>query len=108
MMWHDARKVGIVKSEETSIPRQRISKHIPAASNAHATIEPVSKQRIDKRNSKGYRWKRRFLFGPCRMVIKKSSVEKSWLRFETPACQDVSLGAEELNRVESSELVVAE
>jgi hypothetical protein len=28
--------------------------------------------------------------------------------FETPACRDVSLGAEKLNLVESSELAVAE
>jgi hypothetical protein len=37
------------------------------------------------------------------MVIKKNSVESS---FETPGCQDRSLGAEELNSVASSELAV--
>jgi hypothetical protein len=35
-----------------------------------------------------------FLRGPCKLVIEESSVEPS---FEMPACQDVSLGAEELN-----------
>jgi hypothetical protein len=35
-----------------------------------------------------------FLRGPCKVVVKKSSIESS---FETPACQDMSLGAEELN-----------
>jgi hypothetical protein len=30
------------------------------------------------------------------------------MSFETPACQDMNLGPEELNRVESSELAVAE
>jgi hypothetical protein len=51
-----------------------------------------------------------FLRGPCKMVIKKNSVEKSILQssFETPACQDMSFGVEELNSVESSELAVAE
>jgi hypothetical protein len=33
------------------------------------------------------------------MVIKNSSVEKSPLSFETPACRDMSWGAEELNGV---------
>jgi hypothetical protein len=40
------------------------------------------------------------------VVIKKSSVEKSLSSFETPTCQDMSLGAEELNSVESWELAV--
>jgi hypothetical protein len=35
-----------------------------------------------------------------------SSIELS--SFEMPACQDMSLGAEELNSVKSSELAVAE
>jgi hypothetical protein len=33
------------------------------------------------------------------VVIRKSSVGKMELSFETPACQDMSLGAEELNSV---------
>jgi hypothetical protein len=37
-----------------------------------------------------------FLRGPCKVVIIKSSVEKSQLRFETPACQDMKSGGEEL------------
>jgi hypothetical protein len=49
-----------------------------------------------------------FLRGPCKVVAKKSSVEKSQSSFETAACQDMSVGAEELNCVESSELAVAE
>jgi hypothetical protein len=46
--------------------------------------------------------------GACKVAKKKSPLEKSQLSFETPACQDMSLGAEELSRVESSELPVAE
>jgi hypothetical protein len=43
-------QAGILKSEETSIARQRLGKHIPAATNTHATIEEsVFKQRIGKR-----------------------------------------------------------
>jgi hypothetical protein len=38
-----------------------------------------------------------FLRRQCKVVVKKSSVEKSELSFETPACQDMSLGTEELN-----------
>jgi hypothetical protein len=37
---------------------------------------------------------------PCKVVIKKSSVEKSELSSETPACRDMSLGAEELSAAE--------
>jgi hypothetical protein len=40
-----------------------------------------------------------FLRGPCKVVIKKSSFEQRKVEssFETPACLDMSLGAEELN-----------
>jgi hypothetical protein len=38
-----------------------------------------------------------FLRGPLKVVIKKISVEKSQSSFETSACKDMSLGAEELN-----------
>jgi hypothetical protein len=44
----------------------------------HATIEvPVSKQWIGKHTTIGILLETVFLFGPCKMVIKKSSVEKS-------------------------------
>jgi hypothetical protein len=46
----------IVEPEQTSIARQPLDKHIPAATNTHATIEePVSKQRIGKSN-RGIEW----------------------------------------------------
>jgi hypothetical protein len=38
-----------------------------------------------------------FLCGTCKVVIKKSSLDKNRVSFETPACQDMSLLAEELN-----------
>jgi hypothetical protein len=41
--------------------------------------------------------RQRFLRGPCNVVKKKSSVEKSRSSFEMPACQDMSLVAQELN-----------
>jgi hypothetical protein len=40
-MWHDARKPGIVKWEYTFVARQRLGKHIPAATNKQATIEQL-------------------------------------------------------------------
>jgi hypothetical protein len=51
-----------------------------------------------------------FLRGLCKVVVKKISFERSPVdsSFETPACQDMRQGAEELNWVESSELAVAE
>jgi hypothetical protein len=44
----------------------------------------------------------------CGVEEESSQVWSEGLSFETPACQDMSLGAEELNGVESSELAVAE
>jgi hypothetical protein len=42
------------QSEETSIARQWLGKHIPTATNTHATTEePVSKQRIGKHTTIG-------------------------------------------------------
>jgi hypothetical protein len=40
------------------IPRQRISKHVPTATNLNTTIE--------------YCWKWCFLIGPCKVVIRKT------------------------------------
>jgi hypothetical protein len=69
----------------TSIARQWISKH------ASLTIEAV------------------FFVGSVQSgykeVLGKKVVDST---LETPACQDMSLGAEELNWVESSEIAVAE
>jgi hypothetical protein len=41
-------------------------------------------------------------------VEYRTVVESGELSFETPACQDMSLRAEELNRIKSFELAVAE
>jgi hypothetical protein len=56
--------------------RQRVDKHIPAATNTQAKIEEsVSKQRIGKQTKIGVLLGAVFLFGPREVVIKKSSVE---------------------------------
>jgi hypothetical protein len=34
-----SKQAGIVEPEETAVARQRLSKHIPSATNAHARIE---------------------------------------------------------------------
>jgi hypothetical protein len=49
-----------------------------------------------------------FLRSPCRGVIKRQRMSSELVEFETPACQDGSLGAEEMNLVEYSALVVVE
>jgi hypothetical protein len=49
-------KVGIMEPEETFITRQRLVKHVPAATNTKST--------------RGYCCKRYFLFGPCKVVIE--------------------------------------
>jgi hypothetical protein len=48
-----------------------------------------------------------FLRGPCKVVIKNSSVEKSQSSLETLACRDMSLEAEELELTGIPELTVA-
>jgi hypothetical protein len=53
-----------MEPEKMSIPRQRLSKQISAATNTPVTIEELLV--------------RCFLFGPCKMVIKKSSVENQF------------------------------
>jgi hypothetical protein len=58
------------------VSKERIGKHIPAATNTHTTIEEyISKQPIGNHTTKGV--ERCFLFGPWKMVITTSSVEKS-------------------------------
>jgi hypothetical protein len=50
-MTPESRNSGVNK---TSIARERLGKHILAATNTHATIEdPVSKQRIEKHTTIG-------------------------------------------------------
>jgi hypothetical protein len=57
------------------VSKEWISKHIPTATNKHATIEePISKQGIGKHTTIGGCWKQCFLFGPCKVVIMKSWV----------------------------------
>jgi hypothetical protein len=34
-------KAGTVESEETAVAKQRLGKHVPAATNTHTTIEEV-------------------------------------------------------------------
>jgi hypothetical protein len=46
-------------SETTFGSRQRLGKHVPAATDTHATI--------------GVLWKRCFLLGPCKGVIRKTA-----------------------------------
>jgi hypothetical protein len=65
---------------EQFIAWQQFGKQVPAEMNMHATIEePVSKQWIGKHayNNWGIVGNGVFLFGPCNVVIKKSSIEKS-------------------------------
>jgi hypothetical protein len=52
-----------VELEETSIVRQNLGKQVSAATDTQATIDELLE--------------RGFLFGPCKVVIKKSSVENS-------------------------------
>jgi hypothetical protein len=58
-----------VEPKQISIARKGLGKHIPAATNTHATIEePVSKQRIGKHIIIGVLLETVFSFGPCRVV----------------------------------------
>jgi hypothetical protein len=68
-------KVGIVEPEETFIARQRYGKLVSAAT--------IRKQQ--QRNC----WERCFLFGPCKVVIKKGSVENRQSSSGVPSEQSV-------------------
>jgi hypothetical protein len=63
---------------------------------------------------KQYGTRRCFPLGPCKMVTKKNSIEKHRVKwseessFGKPVWRGMSLGAEKLNWVESSELAAAE
>jgi hypothetical protein len=58
---------------------------------------------------KGYKRTKKVASGQNKRVGNRSSrVGSEGLSFKTPACQDMSLGAEEMNGIESSELAVAE
>jgi hypothetical protein len=77
------------RKNRTSIVRQRISKH------ASLTTEAVfSAWSVRSGYKEAFNW-------AAHNINRVVS-------FETPACRDMSLGAEELNWVESSELTVAE
>jgi hypothetical protein len=81
-----------VKSQYTFIYGQQLGKHFRG--NEYASNNPVT---YIISNSLC------FLRGPCKVVIKKKSVEKNIVEF-----RDASLlGAEELNLIESSELSVS-
>jgi hypothetical protein len=84
------------------IARQRLGKHIPALGYARNNRTSIARQRISKQAFSAIK-RLGFLRGPCQGVIKGqkgrlrellSKVESS---FETPAWQDMSWGAEELN-----------
>jgi hypothetical protein len=84
------------RNNRTSIARQRTSQHAYLKTEAVFCVvrakwlyRSVRQHRTEQNSSRVVAWN------------EESS-------FETPACQDMSLGAEELNWVESSELAVAE
>jgi hypothetical protein len=60
------------------VSREWISKHIPTATNTHATIgEPVSKQRIGKHTTVGVVGNGVFCLVHAEWFITKSSVERN-------------------------------
>jgi hypothetical protein len=92
------------------IARQRLGKHIPAQAYARNNRTSIAKQRTSQHASLTTEavFSASFLQNGYKEVfgsIEQSRVESS---FETPACQDMSFGAEDLNLVESSELAAAE
>jgi hypothetical protein len=91
------------------IARQRLGKHIPAGSNGPNIRTSIVRQRISKHTSLTIEavfsaWSVQNGYKEVFSGIKWSE-ESS---FETPAYQDIGLGAEELNWVESSKLAAAE
>jgi hypothetical protein len=94
------------------IARQRLGKHIPARANAHKNRTSIARQRISKHAYSTAEVV--FSMGSVRSGYKEvfgrieSSRESEESSLETPACRDMSLGAEELNWVGYSELAAAE
>jgi hypothetical protein len=91
------------------IARQRLGKHIPARAKAGKNRTSIAKQRISKHAFLTI--EAVFSVGSLQSGYKKVFSSTKWNEessFDTPACQDMSLGAEELNCVESSELAAAE
>jgi hypothetical protein len=72
------------------IARQRLGKHILAGANARNSKMSVAGKRISKRGSL-----------TIEAVFSRLSVQSGYKEssVETPACQEMSLGAEELNCV---------
>jgi hypothetical protein len=67
-------------SETTFVSRQRLRKHVPAATDTHATREIL--------------FKRRFLLDTCKRVIKRT-IEARRGSWEQPIREDLSTGKEE-------------
>jgi hypothetical protein len=84
------------------IARQRLGKHIPAGANALNNMTSIARQRISKHASLTIEAvfcvvRAKWLWESVKQC--RTEVESS---FETPACQNMSLGAEELNWVDNN------
>jgi hypothetical protein len=80
-----------------AIARQRLGKHINMQANARNNRASIVKQQISKHTSLTNR-DCVFCVAPFKVVIKKrSGAYSEELSFETPVCQNMSMGAEELN-----------
>jgi hypothetical protein len=64
---------GIVTSEDTSVARQRLSKHIPATTNMQAAIEYLPLLCNGAVNTPSQQSRDCFQRGPCKVIIRKSS-----------------------------------
>jgi hypothetical protein len=72
-----------------STARQRLGEHIAARANVHNNRTCIARRRLSKQTFSTLE-RLCFVRGLCEVVVKPS--------FETPACQDMSFGAEELTR----------
>jgi hypothetical protein len=97
------------------IARQRLGKHIPAWAYENNHRASFARQRVSKQaflsiedgiSLGSVQTDYKDVFGSMENSSSRVGSEES--SFEMPTCRDMSLGAEELNCVESSELAVAE
>jgi hypothetical protein len=87
--------------------RQRLSKHIPAGVNARNSRTSIARQQIGKEAFSTIEYGVSALSLPSyKEDFSRGIIIESI--FETPVCHDMSLGLEEFNWVEFSELAVAE
>jgi hypothetical protein len=90
ILWHDA---GIVKSEQTFIARQRLGKHILAATNMQTIIEKPPLLCNGTVNTPSQQLTDCLLRGPCKSGYKEKFSWEEWVEFRDASRPGYELGS---------------